>query len=296
MCSGKSRLISIVTVVKDDFENFQVTALSLLRQNSQDFRWIIIDGSATEQIQLFLENFPNGMDIDYKRQSPKGIYFAMNYGATFVTDGWIWYLNAGDFLTSVNTMGDANEAVRNSRSGVIASEVIHLSATGFAVAYSVPHILSVGEYRVANFNHQGVLMRKELFSKLGGFDESLKFASDGKLLDLAISESEVEFIKGCYVSFRLGGASTQNYKKSINEAMRYRPSRESFYRRLSNSLHNLARLVYLKFETIRFTAPLIKIWLKKREERIISGARLELLSHNENCHKNCPVIAHMTIN
>jgi glycosyltransferase involved in cell wall biosynthesis len=282
-------------VVKDDFENFQVTALSLLRQNSQDFRWVIIDGSATEQIQLFLEDFPKGIDIEYKRQSPKGIYFAMNYGATFVIDGWIWYLNAGDFLTSANTIGEANEAVRNCRMSLIASQVIHLSRTGFAVAYSFPHIFSVGEYRVANFNHQGVLMSKELFSKLGGFDESLKFASDGKLLDLAISDSEVEFVKSCYVAFRLGGASTQNYKMSINEAKTYRPSHESFYRRLINSLHNLARVVYLKFETIPFIAPLIKIWLKKREGRIISGARLEILSHNQNCHKNCPVIAHMTV-
>ena len=295
MCPRKSRQISIVTVVKDDFENFQATAYSLLRQNSHDFKWIIVDGSNTEQIRHFLESIPKGIDVDYQRQSPKGIYFAMNYGATFVTGGWIWYLNAGDFLTSANTINEVNEAVRNSRSALIASEVIHLSATGFAVAYSVPHILSIGEYRVANFNHQGVLMRKELFSKLGGFDESLKFASDGKLLDLAILDSEVEFVNTCFVSFRLGGASTQNYKKSINEARIYRPSTVSFYRRFINSLHNLARVVYLRCETIRPLGPLMRIWLKRREGRMLSGGQLEVFSHDDNCNKYCPVITHMTV-
>jgi hypothetical protein len=71
-------------------------------------------------------------------------------------------------------------------------------------------------------NHQGVIVKRDLINSVSGFDESLKFAADGKLLDSIARISKPFFIEDILVGFELGGTSSINFKQTLQEIATYR--------------------------------------------------------------------------
>jgi hypothetical protein len=177
-------------------------------------------------------------------------------------------LNAGDFLVDENVIDIISVYIKDTEKDLVASEVVHLSKTGFVMAYSIPKIFEINGYKIAQFNHQGVLMKRELFTEIGGFDENLKYAADGKLLDTAVRVACTEIIGDCFVAFKLGGASSINYAHSVKESRSYRPSLDNLLQRQYKVLRNKIRLFILKHEEDRFLGRLLRRYLKYKENSL----------------------------
>jgi hypothetical protein len=268
MRSSNLQQISIITVVKDDFENFRATAGSLLSQKCRNFQWVIIDGSVDFKVRSFLNSVESEFSYVYQRLAPNGIYNAMNFSSDCTDSEWIWFLNAGDFLIDENVIENIHTYLQESDRDLVASEVVHVSKTGFAMAYSMPKIFEVNGYKVAQFNHQGVFMKRRLFIEIGGFDESLKYAADGKLLDTAVRIARTEMIDDCFVAFKLGGASSINYAHSVAESRLYRPSLDNLLQRKYKLSRNKIRIFILNHEEGRFLAGLIRWYLRNKENKL----------------------------
>jgi len=279
MSPSNLQQISIVTVVKDDFENFRTTAASLLSQKGHNFEWVIIDGSIDFKIQSFLNSAGAEFSVVYMRLAPHGIYNAMNFSSGYTNNDWIWFLNAGDFLVDENVIENISNHIQDTDKDLIASEVVHLSKTGFAMAYSVPKIYEVDGYKIAQFNHQGVIMKRKLFIELDGFDENFKYAADGKLLDTAVRVARTEIIDDCFVAFKLGGASSINYTHSVKESRLYRPLLDNLLQRKYKVLRNKTRLFILKHEEDRILGGLLCRYLKYKENSLeMSISKFQLVN------------------
>jgi len=218
--------LSIVTVVKDDIRGFRRTFESLSCQTIRNFEWVIVDSSELDEVHKLVAESKLGFPVNYINSSPNGIYPAMNLGLRQCVGDWVWYLNAGDILTSPDAITEATGWLKDDI-GSVAFAVQHVDAVGRIRAVTTPKLtprnLHDAEYIVANINHQGFISKKELIIGQDGFDESLKFAGDGKLLDSLVTNFSIELHNDILVSFEIGGASTLHFRALLNEIDSYRP-------------------------------------------------------------------------
>jgi hypothetical protein len=127
-------------------------------------------------------------------------------------NSFIYYLNARDLFATDSSLARASAALGESVSimwGCSTHEEINLDKTGWVCKLvSLPSV-SNQLYAYGYRSHQAVVMRKELISKLGGFNESYKIASDWDLIARALKDSKPAIWLHPLGRFELGGISSK---------------------------------------------------------------------------------------
>jgi glycosyltransferase involved in cell wall biosynthesis len=260
--------ISVITVVKDHRDGLMVTRNSILSQTSLDFEWLVVDGLSSDGTELVLSQLSSRQGIRIFRQPPSGIYPAMNFAVQNALGECVWFLNAGDFFLSSESVANMIKLIEtNADISMFATSVLYFSKTQFLYDIKVPAIRQINGYRVADFHHQGVILQNTLLKRVGLFDEALKLASDGKMLDMCIEYVDPYLTSEPYVGFEMGGNSSKFYRKSLIEARSYRPIEignfASIYLQLKNSLRNFILLAE-SFAFTRFLVIPILNWKMKK--------------------------------
>ena len=216
--------ITVITVVKDDIDGLKATAASILSQKYFDFEWLIVDGFSVDGSWQYAQELQSLPFVRSLQSPPTGIYGAMNIGAQETSAIWIWYLNAGDeFLTDQSLEKISNIALVNSKASIIATPVVYLTPTDHFFSISIPKVVETKLGSNAIFHHQGCLLNRLIFNQTGGFDQTLKLAADGKLLDSMISIGAPVIVPIVAVGFEMGGATSKNFWRSLKEIRLYRP-------------------------------------------------------------------------
>lgn len=286
MAYQKTPTITVVTVLKDDASGFLKTAESLLRQRNSSYEWIVVDSSKDTYARdlIEMEHFRQ-LDVKYIWQEPSGIYQAMNLGWRAAKGEFVIFLNAGDFFASSEStlILNLNTSINLD---LIAYPVIHLNSEKLVYAISFPKVLNFGEFeKHAIMNHQGVLIRKSILEKLNGFDESMRFASDGKLLDSALSISNFQLRSEILVAFTYGGASALNHHKVWEEIKTYRNVSQSAIEIWYMGIKTDLRGFVFRTHSNQLLRRILRCYLKRRMADILSSqekevARLDLLRIN----------------
>jgi hypothetical protein len=87
---------------------------------------------------------------------------------------------------------------------------------------TIPKVLANNGHQIADFHHQGVLVKKNAALLLQGFDEKLKLAADGKFLDNFIKNFSYKISDSYLSGFVLGGASLRNFTLTLEETSSFR--------------------------------------------------------------------------
>lgn len=223
-------MLEVITVVKDDLQGLMETYKSLLDQSNSDFSWLIIDGSCESiSAQKLFENTP--FELRVVKQPPKGIYDAMNTGMMQSKQDWIWFINAGDVLFEPQTIAKVVKVISdNLEYGAFGFSVRHLDSSGNLWHTSPPRLyyLVEKEYAFAEINHQGFIVSTKVIKSIGGFDTSLRYAADSKLMDLVVNRQLTLLSDICVANFMIGGASSQNISKTLKEINLHRSNSEAF--------------------------------------------------------------------
>lgn len=88
-------LLSIITIVYNDYQNIEKTILSVINQTYKNIEYIIIDGGSSDGTIDVIKKYENKISY-WISESDKGIYDAMNKGIDQATGKWINFMNAGD--------------------------------------------------------------------------------------------------------------------------------------------------------------------------------------------------------
>lgn len=261
--------LTIITVIKDDLPGFLRTAESVASQINQEFEWLIIDGSNPPLDSKVLEPFLLKCDVKIVVSKPLGIYNAMNRGINETKNQWLWFINAGDFLLDSTAVAKAQVLIANAKiHSLIATTVLHFTPSGFIFSVTVPKIVKTGSYQVADFHHQGVLVKRDAAISINGFDEKLRIAADGKFLDKILELYGATEVAIPLVGFTLGGISLANYRNTIKETKSYRPTTDSNFKELLLSLKSKIRILLIMLEESPFIGLAIRKYLSLREKRI----------------------------
>ena len=243
--------ISIITVALNDLERLRKTGESVLGQISTDFEWLIIDGCSVDGTKNYLKQISKDGRVRFKFQDPAGIYSAMNLGAAEARGEFLWFINAGDSFMSTQSVLKAVRELNGNKTELLFTPVLHVDSDFGLIDISIPQLELVDNYVIAHVNHQGVLVSSDLFRELIGFDESLRFAADGKFLDRASERAMPAISKCIYVAFEIGGTAARNFRSTLMEISLYRPGTVT-----GKSLHylvlkNLIRIMIYRTRSIK---------------------------------------------
>lgn len=177
---------------------------------------IIIDGGSTdgtvEEIkneELRMKNEEGAGGVRWISEKDRGIYDALNKGVRMAQSEWIHILGCDDYICDPEALGKAIEEGEKRGAEIIITlaekegggRTINLKAC----LYSIPYC------------HQGVLMKKSLIERLGGFNAALRLAGDYELtLKAHLSGAKEVVLPYRFAHYSTGGASS-NWAKLHSE-------------------------------------------------------------------------------
>lgn len=227
-------LISVVTVCKDESpERLADTFASLAAQTWPHVEHVVVDGGSGPESLAALRRLIAGSDRGARLlcEPDRGIYDAMNKGVALCRGDLVYFLNVGDRFARPDALellaaalagpdrhaygfayGDAFYVSRNGRRDIRREHAPAPPATRF------------GLYR-ATLCHQAVLCRRELFTRLGPFDQDLAPLGDQDWLLRVLKAGYPAVHAGLAVcDFELGG----DYARDLGRLFR---ARAAFLRR-----------------------------------------------------------------
>lgn len=219
--------ISIIVALKNRESTIKRCLDSLFQQDYENLEVIIIDGGSTDQsLSIIKENYLN-KNYTLSSENDSGIYSAFNKGIQKSTGDWILFIGSDDFLL-------------HSRVFTIVAPILAQIQNKTRIAYAQTmmfqpsHSLIQSELKwesyprgepwnkIKSFStdrmvipHTSTFHHKDLFKKIGLFNESFKIAGDFELLIRALKYFEPFFIQELISAASLGGVSSEKKNTSI---------------------------------------------------------------------------------
>lgn len=208
--------ITIVTVCFNSAGVIEDALRSVAIQDYSTIEHIIIDGGSTDGTQVIVERYRHPrMHIVSERDD--GIYDAMNKGLKLATGDYVGFLNSDDFLARPDAIRLVVKAANDSAVDCIFAETLFTTdrdSNVWSRLYSARKFkrwwLRIGVMPP----HPSMFIRRDLLTRLGGFDTKFRIAADFDLIARAILREGASWTSLPIVTtrFRTGGVSTVGLK------------------------------------------------------------------------------------
>jgi GT2 family glycosyltransferase len=166
--------ISVITATYNACASIQKCLLSVASQVGVSIEHIVIDGGSQDgTVDILREH--DGELAFWCSEPDDGIADAMNKGVAHATGKWVIFIHADDCLTGPDVLAQALRKV-----SVDADIAVFPVFFGTESNYRLVHPRPVGylTHFKMGMCHQGMLVRREVFQRIGGFDTSFKICMD----------------------------------------------------------------------------------------------------------------------
>ncbi|NJN85124.1 MAG: glycosyltransferase [Leptolyngbyaceae cyanobacterium SL_7_1] len=214
--------VSVITVCKNSEKTLERTIRGVVQQTYTDLEYIIIDGASEDNTNAIISQYRAHIQ-DWVSEPDGGIYQAMNKGIQRATGCFIYFSNSDDYLFDERVIQDLVEFATTHRDCdlIYGDHEARFLDNNASIHQPMPPELLLGEMVELGdrrIHQPASFFRKELFDRLGLFDETYRIASDYKWFLRALQDSTV---KVCYyprtiVSYAHGGASA-NIRQLFDE-------------------------------------------------------------------------------
>jgi glycosyltransferase involved in cell wall biosynthesis len=198
-------LFSIISIAYQDLDGLRGTIDSVRRQTFGDYEHIVVDGGSTDGTAEWLgREFAGG----WVSERDRGRYDAMNKGARMARGEYLWFLHAGDRLGDDRVLERVATVVADRPDWAygLARVVFpdgRLQGTLGFVPFRAFDFVVVGR----PLPHQATVVRRELFHRIGGYDESVPVAADQLFMLMSLDISEPRAIPDFLCDFDATGIS-----------------------------------------------------------------------------------------
>lgn len=174
-------LFSIITITYNSQAYLEETICSVLGQGFTDYEYLFIDGGSNDDTLAIIEKYA-AMDsrIRWVSESDNGIADAMNKGVQLASGDIIAHLHSDDRYLPDTLSKVAAAFLENPQAQWVTGRVHFINAAGdvqLTTSFKEPYSYS----RLLHKNlivHPATFVRKSVFSEVGAFDCSLKYAMD----------------------------------------------------------------------------------------------------------------------
>lgn len=158
------KLFSIITICLNADEIIENTILSVLKQDYNNFEYIIQDGGSSDKTLQIAESYSSafadkGISFRVFSQQDKGIYDAMNKAIQNVQGEWVLYLNAGDCFADYTVLSQISENADMEANDIVYGDAILRCNNQYM--YNKARALETIRFGMP-FCHQSVFTRKDL--------------------------------------------------------------------------------------------------------------------------------------
>lgn len=219
-------LISIITINYNNLEGLKKTIESVTNQSWQGFEYIVIDGGSDDGSKEYIKSKSD--KIDYWISEPdKGIYNAMNKGITKATGEYLLFLNSGDHFFK-NTVLNENHDHIKLKDFIYFN--LNLIDSGKSEIRKYPEKLCFSYFLYDSLPHPATFIRRNLFEKLGLYDESLNIVSDWKFFIESICKHNFSYLRidENISTFYLDGLSSNPKNRDLIASERQAVLKSSF--------------------------------------------------------------------
>lgn len=200
--------ISVITATKNLIEagraeTFSQTVASVKDQSGVDVEHLVIDGGSTDGTPEFLAS----LGVEAVSEPDRGAYDGMNRGAARAKGAYLLFLNSDDYLHRSDGLALVDRAIADNPD-FVAAPVVCLGEDGQSSIAKVSRFYARILHTMP-FCHQGLVMRRDLFERLGGFDLRFQIVADYDLvLRMFLAGAKGRRLSVPFATFRPGGLSS----------------------------------------------------------------------------------------
>lgn len=243
-------LITIITVVynaikADRLECFMQCIESVHDQSYENIEHIIVDGGSDDGTIQLIQEYENKGWIKYISEPDAGIYDAMNKGATLAKGEYLAFLNSDDFYDDFKGIEKCIKKLVKTNSDFLYAKAKIISEDNKKIfknhLHAKPTLSMV--FTKMPFSHQTMIVKTNIFKKLGMYDLKYKSASDYDfVLKMIFNKCKYDMYNYKLTTCRQGGFSLKNIEASYYEIA-------DFYQNFYNKYYPLsiedAKNIYL---------------------------------------------------
>jgi glycosyltransferase involved in cell wall biosynthesis len=200
--------LSIISINLNNACGLLKTIKSVINQTFDDFEYILLDGGSVDKSIQIIQEYADRISFWISEQD-KGIYNAMNKGILKATGDYLLFLNSGDVLIDDNVLKSVFDLRLNE--DILYGDLV-ISDGVKSNVHTFPDELSY-QYFISNtIGHPSSFIKRDLFRKIGFYNEDLKFVSDWDffLKSIIIYKVSYKHIRIPISIFLLDGCSSLN--------------------------------------------------------------------------------------
>lgn len=215
--------ISVITVTFNSAATVRDTIESVLRQEYQDYEYLVIDGGSKDNtVDIIKEYEPKfGGRMRWISEKDKGMYDGINKGIRMATGDVVGIINSDDFYHRTDIFEHINKAFEEDKAvEAIYGDVRFVNPDNLEKTvryYSCKH------WRPWRFRfgfmpaHPTFFTYKENFEKYGYYQYDYHIAADYELLirHLYTNHVPAKYVPVDFMKMRTGGRSTNGWKANI---------------------------------------------------------------------------------
>jgi glycosyltransferase involved in cell wall biosynthesis len=171
--------LSIITINLNDKTGLLKTIKSVVSQTFKDYEYLIIDGGSTDGSIDVIKHFADHLSY-WESKQDKGIYSAMNRGILKAKGDYCLFLNSGDYLvdnTIIQKVFSDNNTQDLLCGDMLMGTYLKTCPDKFTFEYLLYDYLP----------HESIFIKRDLFEKVGLYNETLNIVADHEFFTLAIA-------------------------------------------------------------------------------------------------------------
>lgn len=214
-------VISVIMSVYNGEKYLREAINSVLSQDFSDFEFIIIDDGSTDKSLEIIRSFSDKRIRIITREN-RGLIFSLNEAISLAQGKYLVRMDADDICLP-NRFSIQLKAFDDSKIALVGSWATKINNSGEEIglmSYPPLEYKKIKRFFIKHnpFIHSSVIIKKEVFDKVGVYNSKFKHAEDYELWSRILSKFEAINISQPLIKYRISGDSIT---KQHNLFMRY---------------------------------------------------------------------------